>query len=56
MKLADKGLHGTCKLLTDDPFPMPIPISPLAEQGRILDKVKELTGLCDRLGTQVNTA
>lgn len=56
LQLVLRSTHGTCKLLTDDLFSMPIPIPPLAEQGRIVDKVKELMGVCDRLGEQLNAA
>jgi type I restriction enzyme S subunit len=56
LRLVLRSTHGTCKLLTDDLFSMPIPIPPLAEQRRIVDKVNELMALCDRLGKQLNTA
>lgn len=56
LRLVLRSTHGTCKLLTDDLFSMPIPIPPLAEQRRIVDKVNELMGLCERLGKQLNTA
>jgi type I restriction enzyme S subunit len=49
LRLVLRSTHGTCKLLTDDLFSLPIPIPPLAEQGRILAKVNELLALCDRL-------
>jgi type I restriction enzyme S subunit len=49
LRLVLRSTHGTCKLLTDDLFSLPIPIPPLAEQGRILAKVNELMALCDRL-------
>jgi type I restriction enzyme S subunit len=49
MRLVQRSTHGTCKLLTDQLFSMPIPIPPLAEQHRIVAKVDELMALCDRL-------
>jgi type I restriction enzyme S subunit len=53
LRLVLRSTHGTCKLLTDDLFSMPIPIPPLAEQRRIVDKVNELMALCDRLERQL---
>lgn len=47
---------GTCKLLTDDLFSLPIPIPPLAEQHRIVTKVDELMVLSGRLEEQLTTA
>jgi type I restriction enzyme S subunit len=56
LRLVLRSTHGTCKLLTDDLFSLPIPIPPLAEQCRIVAKVYELMALCDRLETQLTTA
>jgi type I restriction enzyme S subunit len=56
LRLVLRSTHGTCKLLTDDLFSLPIPIPPLAEQGRILTKVNEMMGLCDRLEQQLTSA
>lgn len=49
LRLVQRSTHGTCRLLTDDLFGLPIPIPPLAEQPRIVAKVDELMALCDRL-------
>ena len=56
LRLVLRSTHGTCKLLTDDLFSLPIPIPPLAEQYRIVAKVNELMTLCDSLETQLTTA
>jgi len=53
LRLVLRSTHGTCKLLTDDLFSLPIPIPPLAEQCRIVAKVEELMTLCDRLERQL---
>jgi len=53
LKLVRRSTHGTCKLLTDELFSLPIPIAPLAEQSRILMKVKELMALCDQLESRL---
>ena len=34
LRLVQRSTHGTCKLLTDDLFSLPLPIPPLAEQRR----------------------
>jgi type I restriction enzyme S subunit len=49
LRLVLRSTHGTCKLLTEDLFQLPLPIPPLTEQHRIVTKVDELMGLCDRL-------
>ena len=56
LRLVLRSTHGTCKLLTDDLFSLPIPIPPLAEQFRIVTRVDELMTLCDGLETQLTTA
>jgi type I restriction enzyme, S subunit len=53
LRLVLRSTHGTCKLLTDDLFSLPIPIPPLAEQSRILTKVGQLMNLCDQLEGQL---
>jgi type I restriction enzyme S subunit len=55
MQLVQRSTHGTCKLLTDDLFSLPILIPPLAEQHRIVAKVDELMALCDQLETQLTS-
>lgn len=55
LRLVLRSTHGTCKLLTDDLFSLPIPIPPLAEQCRIVAKVSELMALCDRLEEQLSS-
>lgn len=56
LRPVQRSTHGTCKLLTDDLFDLPIPIPPLAEQRRILAKVNELIGLCDQLEAHLAVA
>jgi type I restriction enzyme S subunit len=56
LRLVLRSTHGTCKLLTDDLFSLPIPIPPIAEQCRIVAKVDEVMALCDRLEAQLATA
>jgi type I restriction enzyme S subunit len=56
LRLVLRSTHGTCKLLTDDLFSLPIPIPPLAEQRRIVAKVDELMALCDQLEAQLTSA
>lgn len=48
--------HGTCKLKTEFLQNFVIPIPPLAEQRRIVEKVDELMTLVDALETQLATA
>lgn len=55
LDLVLRSTHGTCKLLTDDLFSLPIPIPPFAEQQRIISKVDEVMALCDRLEDQLTT-
>lgn len=49
LSIVKRSTHGTCKLLTDELFTMPVPIPPLSEQRRIVVKVDELMGLLERL-------
>jgi type I restriction enzyme S subunit len=55
LQLVEHSTHGTCKLLTEQLFALPLPIPPLAEQHRIVAKVDELMALCDRLEAQLTT-
>jgi len=55
LRLVLRSTHGTCKLLTEDLFSLPVPIPPIAEQQRIVAKVDQLTVLCDQLETQLIT-
>ena len=56
LQLVKRSTHGTCKLLTNELFGLPIPIPPLAEQRRILARLAGLMALCDRLETQLATS
>jgi type I restriction enzyme S subunit len=56
LRLVLRSTHGTCKLLTEELFSLPIPIPPLAEQRRIVAKVDELMSLCDRLEVQLKAS
>ncbi len=49
LRLVLRSTHGTCKLLTESLFSLPLPIPPMSEQRRIAAKVLELMTLCDRL-------
>jgi type I restriction enzyme S subunit len=49
LRLVQHSTHGTCKLLTEDLFSLPIPIPPFAEQLRILAKVNTMMEVCDGL-------
>ena len=53
LDLVERSSHGTCKLLTKDIQSFLIPLPPLDEQQRIVAKVDELMGLCDRLESQL---
>jgi len=48
--------HGTCKLQTDTLQAITMPIPPLAEQRRIVDKVDQLMALVDQLESQLAEA
>lgn len=52
LKAVERSSHGTCKLNSDVLESLAIPLPPLAEQKRIVAKVDELMGLCDRLEAQ----
>lgn len=45
----ERSSHGTCRLDTRRVQETPIPLPPLAEQKRIVDKLKALTKQCDEL-------
>lgn len=49
LSLVQRSTHGTCRLVTEDVFSLPLPIPPLAEQHRILAEVDQLMSLCGRL-------
>ncbi len=49
LQLVKRSTHGTCKLVTDELFTIPLPVPPLAEQNRIVAKVDELMNTLDRL-------
>jgi type I restriction enzyme, S subunit len=53
LNLVQRSTHGTCKLLTDDLFLVPIPLPSLAEQKRIVAKVAELMAVCDAVESQL---
>ena len=45
----ERSSHGTCRLPTSAVANFAIPLPPLAEQARIVQKVDQLFGLCDEL-------
>lgn len=49
LNLVKRSTHGTCKLLTDELFDLPLPVPPASEQARIVKRVKELMAVCDQL-------
>ncbi|MCA9047415.1 MAG: restriction endonuclease subunit S, partial [Planctomycetaceae bacterium] len=49
LERVERSSHGTCRIDSDSVSSFPIPLPPLAEQHRIVAKVDELMGLCDRL-------
>lgn len=49
LDLVERSTHGTCKLKSERLFEELIPLPPLAEQGRIIEKADELMVICDEL-------
>ncbi|AVI62115.1 restriction endonuclease subunit S [Halomonas sp. GFAJ-1] len=54
--LVDRSSHGTCKLISEKLWSLPIFLPPLEEQRRIVQKVDELMALCDQLKERLNQA
>jgi restriction endonuclease S subunit len=53
LKLIERSTHGTCRLETEKLLSTLIPIPPLNEQKRIVEKVDQLMALCDDLEQSV---
>ncbi|MCM3128106.1 restriction endonuclease subunit S [Paenibacillus sp. MER 78] len=49
LQLVEKSTHGTCRLNTELLFNLLVPLPPLNEQRRIVEKVDQLMALCDNL-------
>lgn len=54
--LVDRSSHGTCKLISEKLWSLPIFLPPLEEQHRIVQKVDELMAICDHLKERLNHA
>lgn len=48
----ERSSHGTCRLPTEVVANVPIPLPPIAEQKRIVEKVDGLLALCDELAAR----
>lgn len=56
LRLVERSSHGTCKLVSARLWATLLPIPPLAEQARIVFKVRELTAILDTLKLQLSNA
>lgn len=56
VELVDRSSHGTCKLVSEKLWSLPVLLPPLKEQHRIVQKVDELMALCDQLKERLNQA
>ncbi len=54
--LVDRSSHGTCKLVSEKLWSLPVALPALEEQSRILAKVTELLALCDQLKARIGAA
>jgi type I restriction enzyme S subunit len=52
LESVERSSHGTCRLPTEAVANFPIPLPPLAEQRRIVEKVDQMLGLCDELAAR----
>ncbi|QEW06709.1 restriction endonuclease subunit S [Nitrincola iocasae] len=54
--MVDRSSHGTCKLVSEKLWNMPLAVPPLNEQHRIVAKVDQLMSLCDQLKASLQQA